>query len=106
MGRNAALLLLLISTACAQTQTFRLDCVPKEVTIYLDKEPLDRVPDSIRLRTDRPHTLFFKGGDYKPEMVVLDTQPAGQEPALSPRDVCTELNLVKRSRELEIEVER
>jgi hypothetical protein len=91
--------------ACAHKQTIQLDCVPKDVTIYLDKVPLDRTPDSIDLRTDQPHVLFFKGEGYEPAMVVLDTEETPDGPALSPRDLCFELNLARRSRELELEIE-
>ena len=98
-------LALLAVGACAHKQTFRLDCVPRDVTIYLDKVPLDRVPDSIDLRTDQPHVLFFKGEGYEPMMVVFDTEETADGPALSPRDVCFDLNLAKRKRELEIEIE-
>jgi len=90
--------------ACAHRQTVRLDCVPKDVTIYLDKVPLDRVPESVDLRTDQPHVLFFKGEGYEPTMVVLEVDEAADGPALSPRDVCFDLNLAKRKRELEIEI--
>ncbi len=96
---------LLAVGACAHKQTIQLDCVPKDVTIYLDKVPLDRVPDSIALRTDQPHVLFFKGEGYEPTMVVLELEETADGPALSPRDLCFELNLAKRKRELEIEIE-
>ena len=98
-------LALLAVGACAHKQTIRLDCVPKDVTIYLDKVPLDRVPDSIDLRTDQPHVLFFKGEGYEPTMVVLDIEETADGPALSPQDLCFELNLARRSRELELEIE-
>ncbi len=98
-------LVLLTIGACAHKQTIRLDCVPKDVTIYLDKVPLDHVPDSVALRTDQPHVLFFKGEGYEPMMVVFDTEETADGPALSPRDLCFELNLAKRKRELEIEIE-
>jgi hypothetical protein len=98
-------LALLAVGACAHKQTIRLDCVPKDVTIYLDKVPLDRVPDSIALQTDQPHVFFFKGEGYEPTMVVLDVEETADGPALSPRDLCFELNLEKRKRELEIEIE-
>jgi hypothetical protein len=98
-------LALLALGACAHKQTIQLDCVPKDVTIYLDRVPLDSVPDSIDLRTDRPHVLFFKGEGYEPMMVVLDTEETADGPALSPRDLCFDLNLAKRQRELEIEIE-
>jgi hypothetical protein len=98
-------LVLLAVGACAHKQTIRLDCVPKDVTIYLDKVPLERVPDSIALRTDQPHVLFFKGEGYEPTMVVLEIEETEDGPALSPRDLCFELNLAKRKRELEIVIE-
>jgi hypothetical protein len=96
---------LMAVSACAHKQAIRLDCVPKDVTIYLDKVPLDRVPDSIDLRTDQPHVFFFRGEGYEPTMVVLDIEETADGPALSPRDLCLELNLAKRSRELDLEVE-
>jgi hypothetical protein len=96
---------LLAVGACAHKQTIRLDCVPKDITIYLDKVPLDRVPDSIDLRTDQPHVLFFKGEGYEPTMVVLDIEGTPDGPALSPQDLCFELNLARRNRELELEIE-
>ncbi len=104
--RTCGIVLALLAVgACAHKQTVRLDCVPKDVTIYLDKVPLDRVPDSIDLRTDQPHVLFFKGEGYEPTMVVLDIEETADGPALSPRDLCFELNLARRSRKLEIEIE-
>ena len=98
-------LALIAVVACAHKQTIRLDCVPKDVTIYLDKVPLDQVPDAVALRADRPHVLFFKGEGYEPTMVVLDVEDTPDGPALSPGDLCFELNLAKRKRELEIEIE-
>jgi hypothetical protein len=104
--RTCGIVLALLAVgACAHKQTIRLDCVPKDVTIYLDKVPLDRVPDSIDLRTDQPHVLFFKGEGYEPTMVVLDIEETADGPALSPQDLCFELNLARRSRELELEIE-
>ncbi|MBW2541244.1 MAG: hypothetical protein JRF15_04065 [Deltaproteobacteria bacterium] len=114
-------LLLFVGGACTQTQAFRIDCIPRDVTIFLDGKPLDRAggdvevfvdgapvdraSESIDLRTDRPHVLFIKGEGYESAMVVLDTEETEDGPALSPRDLCVELDLAKRSRKLEIEVE-
>jgi hypothetical protein len=97
-------LALLVVGACAHKQTIRLDCVPKDVTIYLDKVRLDGVPDSVDLRTDQPHLLFFRGEGYEPTMVVLEIEETADGPSLSPRDLCLELNLSRRSRELELEI--
>jgi hypothetical protein len=38
-------------------------------------------------------------------MVVLDIEETADGPALSPRDLCLELNLARRSRKLDLEVE-
>jgi hypothetical protein len=103
---GAVLLIVLGAGACAPKQKIRLDCVPKEVTVYVDRNPLADVPDSIELRADQSHVLFFKGGGYQPAMVVLDSEQGADGPALSPTDVCVELNLIERSRELQIEIER
>ena len=97
-------LALLVVGACAHKQPIWLDCVPKDVTIFLDKVPLDHVPDYIDLRTDQPHVLFFKGEGYEPTMVVLEIEETADGPELSPEDLCLELNLARRSRELELEI--
>jgi len=101
----ATVLALLTLGACAHKQTVWLDCVPKDVTIYLDKVPLDRVPDYIDLRADQPHVLFFKGEGYEPAMVVLEVEETAEGPALSPEDLCFGLDLVRRERELEMQIE-
>ena len=100
------LLTALFTAGCAPKQKIPLDCVPKDVTIYLDKKPLDSVPDEIELRADRPHTLFFRGEGYEPTMVVLDSVKREQGPVLSPDNVCVELRFVERSRDIEVEIER
>lgn len=118
---GAIALSLFVLGACAHSQTFQIDCIPRDVTIFLDGEPLernprevtvfvdgapvDRISDSIDLRSDKPHVLFIKGEGYEPAMVVLDTEETADGPVLSPRDLCLGLNLTKRSRRLEIEVE-
>ncbi len=102
---RALALALLALGACAHTQTVWLDCVPKDVTIYLDKVPLERVPDYVDLRADRPHVLFFKGEGYEPTMVVLDVEETADGPALSPEDLCLDIDFVRRERELDIQIE-
>jgi hypothetical protein len=91
--------------ACAHKQTIPLDCVPDDVTIYLDKVPLEEVPESVKLRTDEPHVLYFKGEGYEPTMVVLESQQTEDGTMLSPANVCFDLHLTKRQRELEIQIE-
>jgi hypothetical protein len=106
LAHTPLILLVLLSLGCAATQTIPLDCVPKDVTIYVDKKPLDDVPDSIELRADRPHTLFFRGEGYEPAMLVLESVDSGRGPALAPADVCVELRFVERNRNVEMEIER
>lgn len=98
--------LALFAAGCAAKQTIPLDCVPKDVTIYVDKKPLESVPNEIDLRADRPHTLFFRGEGYEPTMLVLESVDSGQGPTLTPGNVCVELNFVERNRDVEIEIER
>ena len=98
--------LALFAAGCAAKQTIPLDCVPKDVTIFVDKKPLDNVPDAIELRTDRPHTLFFRGEGYEPAMLVLESVDGEHGPALAPSDVCVELHFVERTRNVEVEIER
>jgi len=98
--------LALLAGGCAAKQTITLDCVPKDITIFVDKKPLDSVPKEIALRADRPHTLFFRGEGYTTAMVVLETVDGENGPVLTPDDVCTELHFVVRNRDLEIEIER
>ncbi len=99
-------LALLVVGACAHKQTIPLDCVPKDVTIYVDKKALDQVPEELELRVDEPHTLYFKREGYEPAMVVLEPKENETGPGLAPADVCVELHFVERSREVQIEVER
>jgi hypothetical protein len=98
-------LALLGTAGCAHKQTVRLDCVPKDITIYLDKVPLKSVPDYLALRTDEPHILFLKGEGYESRMIVLDTDESADGPVLTPRDVCIDLNITRRRRELNLEIE-
>ena len=98
-------LALLATSACAHKQRVRLDCVPKDITIYLDKVPLESVPDYVKLRTDQPHIFFFKGEGYESQMVVLDMEETEDGPALTPPDMCLDLNITKRSRDLDLNIE-
>jgi hypothetical protein len=91
---------------CASKQRVSLDCVPHEVEVYVDGRKLDRGSESIELRKDRAHTVYFKGGGYRPHMVVLDSEEVDGEKQLSPADVCTEAVFVETQPEVQIEVER
>jgi len=95
----------LTALACATKQRLALDCVPHEVEVYVDGRKLERTPEAIELRADRAHTVFFKGGGYRPHMVVLSSEDVDGEPRLSPADICTEAVFVETRPEVQIEVE-
>jgi hypothetical protein len=94
-----------VALGCAAKQRVALDCVPHEVEVYVDGRKLDGTPESIELRKDRAHTVFFKGGGYRPHMVVLNSEEVDGQPRLSPADICTETVFVETQPELQIEVE-
>ena len=90
---------------CASKQHIALDCVPHGVSVYIDGRLLEKTPESIELRNDKAHTVFFKGGGYQPQMVVLRSEDVDGEKHLSPADVCTETVFVETRPEVQIEVE-
>ena len=97
-------LALLFATGCAAKQRVSLDCVPHEVSVYVDGRQLEGSPDSVELRADRPHTVFFKGGDYEPRMVVLEPREVDGRSELAPAEVCTETSFVPMQPHVEMEV--
>jgi len=103
--RIAALAFAVATLGCAATQRIALDCVPTEVTVYVDGRELEQTPKSLDLRSDRPHTLFFKGGAYPSQMIVLESAEVEGESRLSPTDVCTETSFVGMNPEVQMEVE-
>jgi hypothetical protein len=104
--RLAGLLLgLLALSACATRQKVSLECVPREVTVYVDGRALEETPDEIELSRDEPHTVFFKGGGYQPQMVVLESAEVDGRQRLEPSEPCAEVVFVKMRPELQIEVD-
>ena len=104
-ARAVLLVTSILVAGCAARQRISLDCVPSDVTIYVDKKALDGVPEELQLSTDEPHTLFFKREGFEPTMVVLEPEDTEAGPALAPADPCVELHFVERTREIQIEVE-
>jgi hypothetical protein len=98
-------LLALATSGCATKQPIAIDCVPEEVVIYVDGERIDGVPESIRLRRDRPHTLFFKGPGIEPELVVVNSTVVDGRAALSPAELCVEPRYERVGRKVEIAIE-
>jgi hypothetical protein len=93
-------------TACAPNQKIALDCLPEDVVIYVDGDRLEETPSAIELRRDRPHTLYFKGANLVPELVVLDSEEIEGKATLSPSEVCVKPRYVHVRRELEMEIDR
>ena len=102
--RLAVLLLPLVALGCASTQKVSLECVPSEVTVYVDGRALEGHPDEIDLRTDQPHTFYFKGGDYRPQMVVLVASEVEGETRLTP-DLCREVVFAEMRPDVVVELE-
>ena len=93
------------SPGCATTQTVDLHCVPNDVTVYVDGRELATTPESIELRRDEAHKIFFKGGPYEPQMVVLVSTEVDGESRLEPADLCTDTRFVKMRPEVEVHVD-
>ena len=101
--RSIAITALLVG--CAPKQTIPLDCVPKNVTLFVDKRRLEEIPDKLLLRADEPPVLYFKEGGYRPAQVILDTEDTDRGPRLTPADICVEVQFVEVRRKLDLEVE-
>jgi hypothetical protein len=94
-----------VLAGCAPKQKIALDCVPEEVAIYVDGTRLENTPSDLELRSDEPHTLYFKGPDFVPELVVLNSEEIGGKPSLSPSEVCVKPRYVQVRRELRMEID-
>ncbi len=91
---------------CAAKQPIPLDCVPREVEIYVDGELLEERPDSITLTRDEAHKIYLKRPGYAPELLVLQPEPGPDGTnQLDASDVCVELVPVGVERTLTIEGE-
>lgn len=91
--------------ACAPKQRIALDCVPEEVVIYVDGERLETQPSGLTMRSDMPHTLYFKGPGLVPELIVLNSEEVDGKATLSPSEVCVKPRYVQMGRELEMEID-
>ena len=90
---------------CATSQRVSLECVPKDVLIYVDGRLLERVPKTVKLASDEPHTIFLKGGRFQPQMVVFESLQRDGEPMLDPVDLCSRVAFVEVTPEVTIELE-
>ena len=58
--RSFVLAAALLIGACAAKQHVTLDCLPEDVTIFVDGRRLESNPDSVELESDKPHTVLFR----------------------------------------------
>lgn len=100
---HLALILPMSTAACVSTQVIPLDCVPDEVSIYVDGRLIDR-DDVLTLSQDEPHKLYFKQPGHEPTLVVLESMmgPDGT-PRLDAEDACVTLVPVGVGREVTLE---
>jgi hypothetical protein len=94
---------LLAAIGCASTQSVRIQCVPREVKVYVDGQLLEG--GQAALRTDRPHKIYAKGPGYEPRLVVLEPEVDAQGRSAFRDDLCLEVVPVGMKREIELEVE-
>jgi hypothetical protein len=93
--------------ACASTQRIALDCVPRHVTVYVDREAVEPGTPAVLLRTDRPHQIYLKAPGHEPELVVLEPRTdADGRTTLDPPDVCVDLVRIGVDRKLSVEAEQ
>jgi hypothetical protein len=96
---------LLLAGGCASTQKVSLACVPKDVNVYVDGRPLEERPRELALAVREPHTLYFKGGGYRPQMVVLESREVDGKRVLSNADLCQNLVFTEVSPEVHMQVD-
>lgn len=93
---------------CATKQQVALDCLPEQVTIFVDGERLDHSPKALELDADRPHTVLFRAPGYRPRMVVVEPDPTAEgRPALQPARICADLfaRAPRMQRHLDLQVD-
>lgn len=103
----AAVLLMALAllAGCASTQKVSLECVPSQVSVYVDGREIEERSGEISLGVDEAHTVFFKGGGYQPQMVVLESREVDGKYHLSNADLCRDMVFSEMQPELTIEVE-
>jgi hypothetical protein len=79
--------------------------VPDYGAIFVDGQRLDEVPADLVLRSDRPHTVYFKAPGAVPELVVLKSEEVDGTPQLSPAKICFRPRMLRAGRELTIEID-
>ena len=93
------------ASGCATSQRVSLECVPKDVLVYIDGRLLKGSPRTVKLAKDQPHTIFVKGGRYPSQMVVFESRQRDGKPVLDPSDLCSRVTFVEMQPEVRVEVE-
>jgi hypothetical protein len=96
---------LVLAAGCASTQQVSLECVPSEVRVYVDGRELEGRRSELSLAVAEPHTLYFKGGSYRPQMVVLESREVDGERVLSNADLCQRLVFTEVSPEVRMRLD-
>jgi hypothetical protein len=96
-------LALAVLPACTPKQKIALDCVPRDVVVYVDGRRLDELPEDIKLRSDEHHKLYFKGGGFENQLVVLRTEQVEGKHRLSPADLCAQARFVEMRPDVKVE---
>lgn len=90
--RGSLLLIVLVGlVSCASTQHVGLAVGPGPVVLFVDGEALDVVPESLELRANRDHTLFFQREGYRSQLVIVRTSEVDGESRLTPEAIAIEL---------------
>ena len=90
---------------CAPFQTIPLDVEPRESSVYLDGEVLKDHSGTLKLRSDRDHTVLVKSEGHRGELVVLRSVVQEGDPVLVPPGVHVRLQPSRSNRrEVQIEV--
>ncbi|MFQ5418263.1 MAG: hypothetical protein ACE5FL_14655 [Myxococcota bacterium] len=98
--------LLVSLPGCAAKQKIALDCIPDSGAIFVDGQRLDEVPSELVLRSDRPHTVYYKGAGAVPELVVLKSEEVDGDTRLAPAEICIRPRRLRAGQELTVEIDR
>ena len=82
-----------------------LECVPHDVSVFVDGRELSAGAADVDLTTDEPHTVFFRGGGYAPQLIVLDSVDDEGERKLSPPDICSRTVFVLTRPDVEMQLD-
>ena len=85
------------ATGCAPKQVIPIHVEPGPVVLYLNGEAQKETPESLKLKANRDHTLFFRREGYRPAMVVLETTKVEGKSVLRPERVDLELERLRAS---------